>query len=729
MNFKEKFKKTLSILLIVSLVVGYSLPNISFAEGETTEAQQPADTSQTQIDNSATVENSATTSSDTGSNTINPTPTPTPDETNTEQTQTDVIPTPTSNVADATPESNLTDTTASDSSLTTEDPTPTPTPESGITATNSAEVSNSISSTSETGENSVTTENSETPTATESAINTGDAVSETSLQNTINTNSINSEVVYQTVNIFVEENGNINLSDPFTIAASAISENGDQPVINISVTSVNNYTYLSNDIVSTANTGINTINGGEAALINTGDAYSIVSLLNQVNFTIINSKLHIVTINIFGKLNGNIILPDVNASTLCDGCGISLSIDNNANLTNNVDSTAVTGQNSIEGSGTITTGNAQSSVNNINLVNTNLVGVNAQVLYITVFGTWDGNFIGWGNFGPQSGGASLVFIYLGPASGNGNGCATCSGTINIQNSAFVTNNVTSLANTGGNSINGNGTIQTGQSFSAVSLINLINTNFINSIGFFGFINIFGDWAGDIGGESNFKTQEEDNSSQSSGSGSSQGELTDGYLEVSQTNNAGEYILPGDTVTFFIKVKNPSNGDVHDTKLWLSLIKDGVNVGGAYFDLGNISPQKGVKVTTGLVLSKNAPAGIYTARAYAEGMTGENSNTVSSSADSMFTIFGALQNLIVQEAQASENPKGVLGNETVNKPNVPTATNYSSVQILFLALLLLLLYALLRKMRQNPNWAVLLVKKAKNKRRTGHLTKKPFKEGG
>ena len=654
-----KIKKITAIVLTVALMLLYTVPPARvFADDSPT----PTPTPTAAVDNSAAVTNSSATNSNTGNNSINPTPTPSasPDP------STSPSPTPT-----ASPDLSV---------LSSPSPTPTPDPSSTVTATNDASVSNNISSGSISGENSITATGSG-QIATDSAsvntgsspqnstpnasINTGNATSVTTADNSVNSTSVNSKVVNQTINIFVAQNGDINLSDPFSIAASAVQSHPEDPIINVSAVTVNNFAYLANDLVSLANTGNNSVNGApSSAVINTGNAYSIVSLVNKVNFTIVNSEIHVITINLFGKLNGNIILPDM-ASTNCAGCGVNLNVNNNASVNNNVSSTAISGQNNItssaSGSASIDTGNAQSAVNNLNIVNTNLVGVDAKVLYITDYGNWNGNFIGWGNIDPKTGGASLVFYSLGP---NANYCASCSANTNITNNAEVYNNIFSLANTGGNSINGNGSINTGNAYSAISLVNFINSNFINSIGFFGFLNIFGDWTGDIGGASEFAARDTANTQTASvvntASVTSQTQEAGGMLSVSQTNNTGSFVKPGDTVTFFVNVKNVGTGTVYGSKLMLYLIRNGVSAGGAAYNLGDIPAGKGVKVTTGLVLAKNTPPGIYTARAFAIGNVGPNNATVTGTADSFFTVLGGtVVNNAVLSANTT-NPKEVLG---------------------------------------------------------------------
>lgn len=623
-GLSKRIKKFLAIMLTVSLLFFYTLsPTLTML---TSAMLTPTAYAQTVTD----------------------TPTPTPDPSLT----TTVTPTPT-------PDPSLTPT---------DTPTPTPGPTLTTTnASNSADLTNTVGSSSVTGDNSLTASGSGTldssPSGTlssgktsgsggsgGSSTQTGDATSLVNAQNSVNSTAVNSTVINQTLNIYVTQDGNLNLSDPFAVAASEIPAHPNDPVINVSFTNINNYAYLVNNINSLADTGGNTAN--QSATIATGNAYSVVSLLNQVNFTVLNSQIHIITINIFGTLNGNIILPDVNASTNCLGCGVNIMASNSGSLTNNLNSTANTGSNTATGSATITSGNSASVANILNLLNTNFFGTNAQVLFINVLGNWLGNFIGWGNLGPQPGVASrssLTFFNLGPAGavgGNGtNGCSSCSGgSININNFASVLNNINSTANTGGNSLTGNGSITTGNAFSAISLINFINSNFINSFGYFGFINIFGDWTGNIGGLSNFQALDNSNNDQNtpqtvSNINTNTPQEQGGQLSVTQTNNVGAFVYPGDTVTFFVKVKNSGTGKVYGAKLNLFLIYEGQIAGGTSFDLHDIPSGSGKEVTTGFVLSKQAPGGVYIARAYVTGHVGPDNHTVSATSDSNFNIFG------------------------------------------------------------------------------------------
>ncbi len=687
----KKLRKKIAVFLITLLVLGRTTCFLALAEeleenslpseeqieipngtvtnensGGSEEEAAGGETLETEISDEAEVINNVDSEAISGENSINqPSPTPTP-----------ILDSPSESSKE---ESEL----ESELPLSEEvvvEPSVTPTPETSLPPENSLkpEISESFPASS----GGLTT------------VETAPAISIVEAENSVNSNEINSQVLYQTLNIFIHQGGGIDLAaTPLAIAANVFEQKNNQPVINVLAIDNQNFAYLSNDVVSFANSGGNTAENTGKAVINTGDAYSVVSLLNKVNTTIVDSVIHVVTINIFGVVDGDIILPELSSEKGgCEGnnCGEIIKIENKATVNNNINSLAISGQNSISTSGeaSITTGEAASVVNLANIVNTNLLGVTFRYLFINTFGSWLGNFLGWDIFGPEVGGGSLAFNSINSGNGNSDSCFSCVNQAEVKNEAEVINNISSTANTGGNTIKNNegGTISSGNAYSVVSLINLVNTSIINSLGFFGFVNIFGLLNGDIGGASLFKMGEDSDvflnseeemeniqeeeileegvfSAQESGSVvRSEG----GLLEISQSNNVGTHVLPGDTVTFFIRVKNPGTGPVYEANLKLNLLNNnGTDVGGVVFNLGNIDPGRGFRINTGLVLSKNAKSDLYVARAVVTGYVGPDNKLISASADSSFRVrgldFEPLLSGIYKEVQAAEiSPGETLG---------------------------------------------------------------------
>ena len=590
-----------------------------------TETPTPSPTEDVTIDSSAQVTSDVSSTGNSGDNQIVVEPTPTPEET---------VPLVLSEPVASTEEAVLSEG---------EEATPSALPETDNSQTQSAETSSGGGS--------------------ESSVQTGDAVSVTEVENDINSTQANSRVLRQTLNIFVNNAADIDLSvTPLAIAQKVFEEEGSEAdMVNVQMLDINNFAYLTNNITSLASSGTNIIDGGGDTRIYTGDAYSVVSLLNMVDTTIVNSTIHLVTINIFGNTQGNIILPEFSVGDIRSCCSGSIGIQNNALVLNNVSAEAVSGENSanVSGEATITTGNAESIVSVYNLVNANIINSVFYRLFINTVGEWNGDFLGWLNESFQAGGGSLSFESAG--SGNAGACDGCFNGVDIQNRAIISNNISSSAVSGRNTADGTtAEIDTGNAYSIVSLANFINSSIINSWGFIGYINIFGSLLGDIGGESMFAPPPEPEAQISSSEDQPFVREQGGLLGVNHTNNVGQYVLPGDTVTFFVNVKNPGTGIVYDTRVLVELIKDGVVGGGGYFNAGDIHPHRGVKMSFGLVLSDSAPGGNYTARVSAIGVVGPGENQVSAYSSSNFLIraLSAFVSGISGEAEASP-VQGVL----------------------------------------------------------------------
>lgn len=609
--------------------------------------------------------------------------------------------------------------------------TPTPSPSGSSDVDNEADVEDDVGSTAISGENEITEASpSATPTPSliptaspqgESAtqddgcqeeegcgegqegdnedegteIETGDAVSVSETENSVNTTEVNSSVLFQTLNIYVPQDVDLSIS-PLEIADDVLNkdENNDEE-INVKVLDGVNYAYLKNDIESVANTGDNSIEDEKNSKIKTGDAYSIVSLLNKVNTTVVDSRIHIVTINIFGEVEGNILLPDVEGDENC--CGGDLKVSNSAVVKNNVDSEAVSGQNSIEtdskstDGAEIETGDATSVVNIKNVVNATFRDTIFGQLYINVLGSWLGDFLGWGDIGSIEGGESLT-LSSSKAGGEGGGCEGCVGDASLENHAYVENNVSSSANTGNNSISGEGAseINTGNAYSSVSIFNLINTSIIDSVGFFGSVNIFGTLRGNIGGASFFEVEKEEDEEPEEetvlGDDTPSPRESGGELEIYQYNNVNDFVYPGDTVTFFVDIRNPGTGKVYDAVLEISLIKEGVDMGGVTFDVGDIKKGEGYRVVTGIELSGDVEPGRYLAHAEVKGFIGPADKEVSAYSDSFIQINGSSFIAssvpeVLEEVDAA-GPGEVLG----FMPGPAGLTKEQKMILIFLALL-------------------------------------------
>lgn len=175
---------------------------------------------------------------------------------------------------------------------------------------------------------------------------------------------------------------------------------------------------------------------------------------------------------------------DTTASTTNDA-----TIENNAGVGSN------SGDNSAGGDGSvIATGNAIAFANIINLANTNifnsegLIAFFSQVLGISSLDLRDAFDI----FESTTNAVSTAQCNLSV-------CNDGNATLNVENTndATIDNDVVVTANSGGNTIDGDGAIVTGDAYAAANIFNLANTNIVDSSYLLLSFNNFGDYAGDI----------------------------------------------------------------------------------------------------------------------------------------------------------------------------------------------------------------------------------------
>lgn len=415
---------------------------------------------------------------------------------------------------------------------------------------NTASVENSIEALAQTGENNAA--------GNELKIETGEAKAETDLANIVNTNLVGNDFWQIIVNVLADSQGNIDLTNLGNIEGlnakilsvlAANYQTGDgstnMALANfISSTLISNYNQavLTNNINLQASTGTNAIVGNDGQ-ITTRDAAALLNLFNLVNTNLIGTNWFFGNINIFGDLEGDIILPyefdflgeegvydssvlalnessgdgSTNTALASLRIGESISNQNLALVDNQVSASANSGQNTIIGDGDIASGNAGANVNLLNFVNTNIYGSRWVLLAINNMGNWTGNiFDWWGNTFtvgkttylwaqlPVSSSSVLADVSaINSSSGQGSiNLAQAQAQITTEvlnrNSALVDNNIQVGADTGGNSIVGGGaSIATGNAQADANILNMVNTNIIGNHWYFGMINIFDNFWGNI----------------------------------------------------------------------------------------------------------------------------------------------------------------------------------------------------------------------------------------
>ncbi len=415
---------------------------------------------------------------------------------------------------------------------------------------NSAVIKSNLDQSSVTGTNQSSFNNGST------TLTTGDSNTSGTIMNSVNTNI--DGVMVSEFNIADDHKGDIVLT-PDAFLANCISGCAGQ---NLAVNSgngansqnstasntttdtavfQNNDAAVGNSMTLSANSGDNTssFNTGGNTIINTGDANVSANSLNFVNNNISGNVVFGV-VNIYGTLEGDIILPDYtitgfNQGVFAQNTGNGALSQNSTAVTNtnndaafqNNDATIVnklilngdTGNNSSEfntnGNTTVKTGQTNAQANVLNVANTNTQNAPVWLVLINEAGKWFGQLLGVPD-GQNFAGSDGTRFEIGQdgqisASNNANGAGSVNNT-NIENnstnttaqnnSADINNTLNLSANTGGNradfNTGGNNYINTGNANIIANIINFANNNITgNNPLFVTVVNVFDKWIGDF----------------------------------------------------------------------------------------------------------------------------------------------------------------------------------------------------------------------------------------
>lgn len=111
------------------------------------------------------------------------------------------------------------------------------------------------------------------------------------------------------------------------------------------------------------------------------------------------------------------------------------------------------------------------------------------------------------------------------------------------------------------------------------------------------------------------------------------------LEITAWNNVGEFVYPGDTVTFELIVKNTGTGPAYESVLTQKMFDDDPqSLGDVQLNLGKIESGKRVKITFGLALTKDLPPALYHTVAKVTGKTPKGQEVTSNSAETQFEVW-------------------------------------------------------------------------------------------
>jgi len=331
----------------------------------------------------------------------------------------------------------------------------------------------------------------------------GNATSGTGSTEVTDTNTVNSSAAANTTTFTVPVTGTTNgdlVLDPSQVPPSTGNTQETQQPAVAGATTDNS---LSNTITATAASGDAVVAGnGDAGNATSGNAQTIVNLINMINSAVAAGQSFIGTVNIYGDLNGNILIPQsvvdqILASNTDANSNPNLAADTNESIVNNVNATAKSGNAVVADNavnyGTATTGSATANVATLNLTNSSVIGQNVLLVLVNVLGQWTGMIVN------APAGATSAEFAGGITSDTP---STDASVIDANASLNITNNVNATATTGNALVVRNqnaGNATSGNAAVAVNILNIENSD-LSSANWFGilFINVFGVWNGNFG---------------------------------------------------------------------------------------------------------------------------------------------------------------------------------------------------------------------------------------
>lgn len=241
----------------------------------------------------------------------------------------------------------------------------------------------------------------------------GNATAVANIINMINSRIAAGESFIGNVNIYGDFNGDILLPPSILAELMNTGANSSNTIANNQTTNIdaniNKNNSITNNLDLTANSGNASVtsntNGGNAT---TGDASTNAKQANIIGQNTTGTKGLLVFVNVLGKWVGT--LWNAPSSSTIAGTGansnnniynnqntnIDANIDQNYSITNNIDINSRSGDATVSqntNGGNATSGDASSSVNLLNMIDSNMKFTDwFGVLFINVFGTWDGSF-------------------------------------------------------------------------------------------------------------------------------------------------------------------------------------------------------------------------------------------------------------------------------------------------------------------------------------------------
>ena len=376
-----------------------------------------------------------------------------------------------------------------------------PSNQASTDVTTNVGANNQVTSTATTG-NATVSSNTTAGSAT-----SGAATATTTILNNVNsviTAGENQKAANFTYDVLGDVNGDIMLYP--LLLKSMLESNATNTGSGANVAAMQN-TAITNDVSLQATSGnaavTNNTNAGNAT---TGSANTVANIMNVLNSMISANKSFVGTVNIYGNLNGDILIaPDFipqmiasngSAQTPADTAATSVQSTDTQTIMNNVSLAAESGAAAVTNNtnaGNATTGSANTNVVIFNLSGHAIVAKNSLLVFVNVLGEWVGVIV------DAPTGATSALVGDGVSSDT---VTTPDLTVHTQTNTVITNNVTLSSHSGNALVNGNtnaGNATTGNATASANIAN-ISSSQLGLSDWFGvlFINVFSSWHGSFG---------------------------------------------------------------------------------------------------------------------------------------------------------------------------------------------------------------------------------------
>lgn len=309
-------------------------------------------------------------------------------------------------------------------------------------------------------------------------------------------------------------NGNVTsnlLLDPVALQTTSQpnSTNGTITVNTSSSGQINNNVTLAADSGNASVT--NNTTAGNAT---SGNADAIANLVNLIDSNIAAKQSFLGTINIYGNLTGNILVPSSLLNTLLStnnspsatpsDATSTVSNTTDQTINNNLTTTAASGAANVSDNttgGAAQSGAATTNVTVFNLTGSQIVGSNSLLVFVNVLGKWVGLIMDApaGTTAAAIGGGITTDVPSGPINSS----------ITNSTKEQINNNVAIAADSGNARVNHNtnaGNATSGNASAGANVLNLEDSN-LSLTNWFGvlFINVFGSWIGSLENSTNPST--------------------------------------------------------------------------------------------------------------------------------------------------------------------------------------------------------------------------------